>query len=95
MTINVPEGMDITPEDMKRGEVEVLAAFSIEEDGTKLSLKTIDGMPVEAEKEEEGEGEDMEEEGGKMEKGGNMPSKEETIGDFVRGQLASQGMGGR
>jgi hypothetical protein len=90
MTINIPDGMDITPEDMERGEIEVLAAFSIGEDGTKLTLKTIDGMPIEEEMEEEEE--DMEEaEEGEMEE---MPTEEETIGDFVRGQLASQGMGG-
>lgn len=93
MTINIPDGMDITPEDMERGEVEVLAAFSINEDGTELTLKTIDGMPVEDEMEEEEE--DMEEEEGEEMEGEAMPTKEETIGDFVRGQLASQGMGGR
>lgn len=88
MTISIPEGMEITPEDMDRGEVEVLAAFSIEEDGMKLTLKTIDGMPIEMEMEEEDEemeeGEDMATE--------EMPTEEETIGDFVRGQLAGRNM---
>lgn len=88
MTISIPEGMEITPEDMDRGEVEVLAAFSIEEDGMKLTLKTIDGLPVEMEMEED-EDEDMEE-GEEMETE-TMPTEEETIGDFVRGQLAQRG----
>ena len=92
MTISVPEGMDITPEDMDRGEVEVLAAFSIEEDGMKLSLKSIDGIPVEME--EEMEDEEMEEEAPKGEMEVEMevmPTKEETIGEYVRGQLAKRG----
>ena len=75
--------MEITPEDMDRGEVEVLAAFSIEEDGMKLTLKTIDGMPIEMEMEEEDE---------EMEEGEEMATEEETIGDFVRGQLAGRNM---
>lgn len=86
MTITIPEGMEITPEDMDRGEIEVLAAFSIDEDGMELTLKTIDGMPIEAEMEEE-EGEEMEE--GETEA---MPTEEETIGQFVRGQLSERGM---
>lgn len=89
MTISIPEGMEITPEDMDRGEVEVLAAFSIEEDGTKLSLKTIDGLPIEVEIEEE-EDEDMEE--GEEIETEELPTEEETIGQFVRGQLAQRGM---
>jgi hypothetical protein len=88
MNITVPAGMEITPEDMDRGEVEVLAAFSISEDGTELTLKSIDGIPVEDMEEEE----DMEE--GEMEgemEAEGMPTEEETIGDFVRGQLAKRG----
>lgn len=82
--------MEITPEDMDRGEVEVLAAFSIEEDGMKLTLKTIDGLPVEMEMEEEEEPEM--EEGEEMEtETETMPTEEETIGEFVRGQLAKRG----
>lgn len=88
MTISIPEGMEITPEDMDRGEVEVLAAFSIEEDGMKLTLKTIDGLPIEMEMEEDEE--EMEEE--EMEAETEvMPTEEETIGEFVRGQLAQRG----
>jgi hypothetical protein len=88
MTITIPEGMEITPEDMDRGEIEVLAAFSIDEDGMELTLKTIDGMPIEAEMEEEEE--EMEEgEEGETEA---MPTEEETIGQFVRGQLSQRGM---
>lgn len=87
MTITIPEGMEITPEDMDRGEIEVLAAFSIDEDGMKLTLKTIDGMPIEAEMEEEEEMEEGEE--GETEA---MPTEEETIGQFVRGQLSQRGM---
>lgn len=83
--------MEITPEDMDRGEVEVLAAFSIEEDGMKLTLKTIDGMPVEMEMEED-EDEDMEEGEEMEEETETMPTEEETIGEFVRGQLAQRGM---
>jgi hypothetical protein len=91
MNIPVPAGMEITPEDMDRGEVEVLATFSVDEDGIELTLKSIDGMPVEEMEEEE----DMEE--GEMEEGEiemeaeGMPTEEETIGDFVRGQLANRG----
>jgi hypothetical protein len=86
MTISIPSGMEITPEDMDRGEVEVLAAFSIGEDGMELTLKTIDGLPIE--EEEMDEDEDMEEEVETE----TMPTEEETIGDFVRGQLAQRGM---
>jgi hypothetical protein len=87
MNIPVPAGMEITPEDMDRGEVEVLATFSVDEDGMELTLKSIDGMPVEEMEEEETE---MEEEETEMEAEG-MPTEEETIGDFVRGQLANRG----
>jgi hypothetical protein len=87
MNIPVPAGMEITPEDMDRGEVEVLATFSVDEDGMELTLKSIDGMPVEEMEEEETE---MEEGEIEMEAEG-MPTEEETIGDFVRGQLANRG----
>jgi hypothetical protein len=91
MDITVPAGMEITPEDMDRGEVEVLAAFSINEDGTELTLKSIDGIPVEdMEEEEDMEEGEMEEGEAEMEAEG-MPTEEETIGDFVRGQLAKRG----
>ncbi len=91
MSIPVPAGMEITPEDMDRGEVEVLATLSINEDGTELTLKSLDGLPIE-EMEDEMEGEEMEgEEGGEMEVEMEvMPTEEETIGEFVRGQLAKR-----
>ena len=81
--------MEITPEDMDRGEVEVLASFSIGEDGMELTLKSIDGMPIEEEMDEE-EDEEMEE--GEEMATEEMPTEEETIGDFVRGQLAGRTM---
>ena len=87
MTISIPEGMEITPEDMDRGEVEVLASFSIGEDGMELTLKSIDGMPIEAEMDDE-EMDDMEE--GEEMATEMMPTEEETIGYFVRGQLAER-----
>lgn len=91
MSIPVPAGMEITPEDMDRGEVEVLATLSINEDGTELTLKSLDGLPIE-EMEDDMEGEEMEgEEGGEMEVEMEvMPTEEETIGEFVRGQLAKR-----
>ena len=89
MSILVPAGMEITPEDMDRGEVEVLATLSISEDGTELTLKSLDGLPIE-EMEEDMEDEEMEE-GGEMEvEMEEMPTEEETIGEFVRGQLANR-----
>lgn len=88
--INIPEGLDITPEDMKRKEIEALATFEIDEEEGKLKLISIDGVPVmdeedDMDEEEMEEGEEMEEEGE------GMPTEEETIGEFVRGQLAKRG----
>ena len=91
MKINIPDGLDITPEDMKRKEIEALATFEINEEDGELTLTSIDGVPVmDEEMEDEMEGE---EEGEEMEaetEGGEMPTQEETIGEFVRGQLAKR-----
>ena len=63
----IPEGLEVDPE---AETFEGMAVFSLNGDGT-MSLKTVDGLDVGGEKEEENE----------------MPSEEETIQGFVAGQM--------
>lgn len=71
--------MEISPEDQKRGTVECLVEFAINEDGS-LSPTTIDGVSVEEAPAEEESTEEA------------VPSKESTIADFVQGQMTEKGM---
>jgi hypothetical protein len=76
MSIKIPEGLEVPKEAVESGVFEAFCAFSVNEDGT-LTLTSIEDVAVGEPPTEEGAG---------------VKSEEETIGDFVRGQLASQGM---
>ena len=75
--IQIPEGLEVDPESET---YEGLATFTLGGDGT-MTLTAIDGLEV-------GEPAESEE----TEKPEGVPSEEDTIGSFVKGQLAAQGM---
>jgi len=73
----IPKGLEISEEDMKRGTLEALSTFTINEDGT-LSLQEIDGYPVDREPSAEEEQEQA------------PASREDVIKGFVQGQMGQQ-----
>jgi hypothetical protein len=84
MNILIPPGLDITPDDIERGEIESLAVFAIDDEAGTLTLKSIDGVAVEP------EDEGMETEEAMTEEAAPVPTEQETIGDFVRGEMAKR-----
>jgi hypothetical protein len=80
MTIKIPMGMELSPQDVDRGTIEEISTWSVnQEDGT-LTLVDLAGFDPAGEAEAT-EGKTTE---------GAIPSEDETLEQFVNGVLSGQ-----